>query len=165
MAGNMFLKLSEPYVRGEAGTGEHQGEIEVLSWNHSFAQPAPAVGDDNRSAVVEQAHHSKFTFTKYIDAATDDLLKLCWSGRKVAKGVFCAYRRDSSNQRVNFLRITMEKIIVADVAIGGGSSDIPAETISLSYDTIEYQYFPSQGGETASHGERVKHDLVHQSVS
>ena len=39
MSTNMYLKFENPEMEGEASDNEHEGEIEVLSWSHSFHQP------------------------------------------------------------------------------------------------------------------------------
>lgn len=164
MAGNMFLKLINPTVTGEATASGHEGEIQVLSWSHSFNQPTSPTRNSTGGGggVVEQASHSDFSFTKYVDAATDDLLKLCWSGRSIAKGIFCAYRSTGDDRAVKYLEITMENIIVSNVSIGGGTGDLPTATVTLSYGAVEYKYLPT--GNNAD-PQRVKHDLVRQSVS
>ena len=92
MAGTMFLKLTGPDITGESTDSAHPGEIQVLSWSHSFNQPTSPTRSSAGGGTVEQANHSDFSFTKYTDASTDDLLKMCWSGKHIEKGVFCAYR-------------------------------------------------------------------------
>ncbi len=165
MAHNMFLKLTDPTVRGEATDSSHREEIQVLSWNHAFTQPTPPTRSSGGAGTVQQANHSDFAFTKYIDASTDDLLKLCWSGRRVGKGVFCCYRRVDDQKSVKYLEIIMENIIVSNLSIGGGTGDIPTETVTLSYGSVEYKYFgPQPDGQTGQDVQRVKHDLGKESV-
>jgi type VI secretion system secreted protein Hcp len=166
MAGNMFLKLTTPDITGESTDSSHAGEIQVLSWSHSFNQPTSPTRSSAGGGTVEQANHSDFSFTKYIDASTDDLLKMCWSGKHIQKGVFSAYRSNGDNKPVEYLVITMEKIIVSNVSIGGGTGDIPTETITLSYGTVEYKYIPQKEDDGTGEGAQpVKHDLIKQEVS
>ncbi|MBP7336158.1 type VI secretion system tube protein Hcp [Niveispirillum sp.] len=161
MAGGMFLKLINPLVKGEATASGHEGEIQVLSWNHSFNQPTSPTRNGASGGTVEQASHSDFSFTKYTDASTDDLLKLCWSGKSIAKGIFCAYRPSGDGREVKYLEIVLETIIVSNVSIGGGTGDIPTETVTLSYGAVEYKYIPRREDDGP---QRVKHDLVQQAV-
>lgn len=166
MAGNMFLKLTTPDIKGESTDSSHKEEIQVLSWSHSFNQPTSPTRSSAGGGTVEQANHSDFSFTKYIDASTDDLLKQCWSGKHIQKGVFSAYRSNGDNKPVEYLVITMEKIIVSNVSIGGGTGDIPTETITLSYGTVEYKYIPQKEDDGTGEGAQpVKHDLIKQEVS
>src|SRR5438874_9449213 len=74
MATNMYLKFIEPNVPA-------QGELEVLSWSHGFVQPTSPTRSTAGSGTVEQATHQNLTFTKYLDASTNELLKACWSGK------------------------------------------------------------------------------------
>jgi type VI secretion system secreted protein Hcp len=166
MAGNMFLKFETPEITGEATSTDHAGEIEVLSWSHSFNQPTSPTRSSAGGGTVEKANHADFSFTKYTDAASDDLLKMCWSGKMIAKGTFCAYRADGENTPVKYLEIIMEKIIVSNVSIGGGTGDIPTETVSLSYGIVSYNYKPQKEDDGTSEGvQPVKHDLILGEVS
>ena len=45
----------------------------------------------------------------------------------------------------------MDKVIVSNVSFGGGSGDLPAENISLSYGKVQYSYIPQK--ETDGTGE------------
>ncbi len=109
MAGNMFLKLETPNIEGESNDSGHVKEIQVLSWSHSFNQPTSPTRSSAGGGTVEQANHSDFTFSKYTDSATDDLLKQCWSGKQIKKGTFTAYRADGNNKAVKYLEIVMER--------------------------------------------------------
>lgn len=115
---------------------------------------------------MEQANHSDFTITKYIDSSTDDLLKQCWSGKMITTGTFTAYRADGDNKPVKYLEIVMSNIIVSNVSFGGGAGDIATETVALNYGIIEYKYIPQKKDDgTADGAQPVKHDLMKQEVS
>ncbi len=58
MAGNFFLKLSTPDITGESSDSNHVGEIQVLSWSHSFNQPTSPTRSSAGGGTVEQANHS-----------------------------------------------------------------------------------------------------------
>ncbi len=166
MAVNFFLKLETPEIKGESSDSDHKDEIQVLSWSHSFNQPTSPTRSSAGGGTVEQANHADFSFTKYIDASTDDLLKQCWSGKSISKGTFTAYRADGDNKPVKYLEITMENIIVSNFSVSGGSGDIPVENVSLSYGKVQYSYIPQKKDDgTAEGAQPVKHDLIAQSVS
>lgn len=166
MAMNFFLKLTTPDITGESTDSDHTGEIQVLSWSHSFNQPTSPTRSSAGGGTVEQANHADFAFTKYIDSSTDDLLKQCWSGKMIGKGVFTAYRADGDNKPVKYLEITMEQIIVSNCSISGGSGDIPVENWSLSYGAVQYSYIAQKKVDgTADGAQPVKHDLIKQAVS
>ena len=75
MATNMYIKFETPNVTSEAvSPAEHAGEIEIMSWSHGFSQPTSPVGAAPRApARWSRPTHSNFTFTKYLDSATDDI--------------------------------------------------------------------------------------------
>lgn len=164
MAINMFLKLSTPDIKGEATGSEHQDQIHVLSWGHSFNLPTSST----RSAgggTVEQANHADLSITKYTDTASIDLLKMCWSGRRIGKGVLSVYRSANDGGMVKYLEVTMENIIVSNISIGGGAGDLPTETVTLSYGTVHYKYIQQKEGSPGGVAQTVKHNLTKQEVS
>ncbi len=166
MAGNMFMKFETPDIKGESSDSSHAGEIQVLSWSHSFNQPTSPTRSSAGAGSVEQANHSDFSFTKYIDSATDDLLKMNWSGKQIAKATFTAYRADGDNKPVNYLKILFEHVIISNYSISGGAGDLPTETVTMSYGTVQYTYVVQKTADgTAGGNQPVKHDLIKQDVS
>lgn len=164
MAGNFFLKLGD--IKGESADSSHTDEIQVLSWSHSFNQPTSPTRSSAGGGTVEQANHSDFSFTKYLDAATDDLLKACWSGKHIDKATVTGYRADGDNKPVEYLKIEMEKVVVSNYSVGGGTGDLPTETVSLSYGKVTYTYTPQKKNDgTGSGAEPVSADLIKQEVS
>ena len=140
MSGKFFLKFSAPDIRGGSSDNNHQGEIEILSWSHSFNQPTSPTRSSAGGYTVEQANHSDFSFTKYIDSATNDLLKQCWSGKQIGAGTFTAMRADGDNKPVEYLKIEFTDLVVSNYSISGGTGDLPTETLTLSYGKVTYSY-------------------------
>ena len=164
MATNFFLALDS--ITGESTDTGHPGQIQVLSWSHSFNQPTSPTRSSAGSGTVEQANHADFSITKYIDSATDDLLKACWSGKQIATGTFTAYRSDGTGNGVNYLEIDFANVVVSNYSISGGTGDVPVETVTLSYSKVTYKYIPQkQADGTGGAAQPVTHDLAGQSVS
>lgn len=161
MAVNVFLKFRQPDIKGESANSGHSGEIQVLSWSHSFNQPTRPTRGSGRSGV-EQANHSDFVFSKYLDTATAELLRYCWNGEQIGSARLTCYRSDEQNAAILYLQIDMEDVIVSNVSIGGGPGDLPTENISLAYGKITYAY-KSHALDAGDHG--VSHDLIGQVVS
>lgn len=169
MASNFFLKFENPadtvVIKGELTDSAHTGEIQALSWSHSFNQPTKPTRSSAGGGTVEQANHSDFSFTKYVDGATDDLLKYCWSGKQIAKGTFVVYRADGDNVAVKYLEVLLEKIVVSNVSFGGGGGDLPTETVALAYGKVTYTYTPQKVADGTGDGAQpVYHDLIGQEV-
>jgi type VI secretion system secreted protein Hcp len=142
MAINMYLKFETPEVAGSSTASEHAGEIEILSWNHGFVQPTSPTRSAAGAGSVEQATHQNFTFTKYLDTATDSLLKYCWSGKQFGKATLTCYRADGAtdNKPVEYLKVVMEHVIIANYSVSGGPGDVPVENVSLDYGIVQYNY-------------------------
>ncbi len=166
MAGNFFVKFEEPAITGESGDDAHKGEIQVLSWSHSFNQPTSPTRSSAGGGSVEQANHSDFSFTKYIDSATDDLLKYCWNGKQIGKATFTGYRADGDNKPVEYISIIFTNVIISNYSISGGAGDLPTETVTISYGTVQYIYTMQKSADGTPDGKQpVKHDLIKQLVS
>ena len=105
-------------------------------------QPTSPTRSTAGSGTVEQATHQNLTFTKYLDASTNELLKACWSGKQFQKATLTCYRADGAadNKPVEYLKIEMQHVIIANYSVSGGPGDIPVENVSLDYGVIQYSY-------------------------
>jgi type VI secretion system secreted protein Hcp len=166
MATNMYIEFVQPDIKGEATDSNHKDHIEIMSWNHAFNQPTSPTRASAGGGTVEMANHSDFTFTKYTDAATDDLLQYCWSGKHIGTAKVHAYRANGDNKPVKYLEVTMDQVIISNISLGGGSSDIPIESVGLSYGKVTYKYIPQDEKSGGAGGvQPVSHDLVKREVS
>lgn len=164
MATNMFIHFEGPAVDGGSTSKGHETQIEVESWTHGFTQPTSPVRSHAGGGTVEKAHHGEFSFTKSMDVATDDLLKIIWSGQHVDKVTFMAYRSSGDtggNQMgVPYLKVEMESVIVSNYSVSGGAGHVPMESISLAYAKVTYTYTQSDQTEgTTAAPQAVSHDL------
>ncbi len=159
MSSNMYIKFEEPDIAGGSAAPGHQGEIEVLSWSHGFVQPTRSAAG---AGTVEQANHANFNFTKYLDVATNSLLKYSWSGRQIGEATLSCFRIDGAagNEPVKYLTIVMEHVVIANYSISGGPGDIPVENIALDYGIIQYNYIPQKHAEAMS----VTHNLENRTI-
>jgi type VI secretion system secreted protein Hcp len=161
----MFLKLDS--IEGEASAAEHEKEIEILSWSHGFSQPTSSVRASS-GATVEKVNHSDLSITKYLDSATDDILKMCWTGKQIATGVITCLRSDGAvdNKYVVYMKIEMTDIIISNYSISGGGGDLPVENVSLNYGTIKYTYMPQkQADGTGGSAQPISYDLLTNKVA
>jgi len=143
MATNMYIEF-EPKIG--------PGKLEILSWSHGFAQPTSPTRSTAGSGTVEQANHSNLTFTKYLDASTNELLKYCWSGKQFDKATLTCFRADGAadNKPVEYLQIVMEHVVIANYSVSGGPGDVPVENVSLDYGTIQYNYKDQKSGDSSA---------------
>ena len=137
MASSIFIKFDG--VEGESTDEKHKGEIEIESWNHSFRAPSTPVRSTAGSAQVARADHSSFTFSRGSDKASTALAKACWTGKHFTSVIITAYRDTGEGKRQNYHVITLTDVVIENISIGA-SYELPSETISLNYGTIEYAY-------------------------
>ncbi len=156
-----YLKFTDPAITGGCQSPAHQGEIEVLSWSHGFARTTDPGRAVPGSGTVEQAAHQNFSFTKYPDSASSELLKLCWSGKQIGKAVLSCFHPDGHGAISLYLQVELEHVVIGNFCISAGPGDMPVETIALDYAIVTYRYFPRRG-EAA--GVAI-HDRIGRSVS
>jgi len=160
MANNMYVKFEGPEIAGGVTAAGHQGEIEILSWSHGFAQPVSPTRSGGGGSV-EQANHSNLSFTKYLDAATNELLKYCWSGKQFRKVTLTCLRSDGPDDKpVTYLTVVMEHVVISNYSISGGAGDVPVENVSLDYGIVQYNYMDKKQPPMAA-----THDLQNHTVS
>lgn len=163
MATNMYIKFDD--VKGEAEDAAHKDWIEVLSWSHGFSQPASPVRSSTGS-TVERANHSNLSITKYLDSATKDLLKACWSGKQFEKVDMECFRADGNNAPIKYLMINMEDVVVSNYSLSGGGGDVPVENLSLAYSKVTYNYDSKKKADAKAAGPQVvAHDLKTNDVT
>lgn len=163
---NVYINFTGPDIAGESTDANHQDWIEVLSWEHHFDQPQSPIRSSAGGGTVERVNHGPFVFRKHIDAATDDLLKMCWTGQHIDKAVLHAYRADgNTGEPIKYLQIELEKVVVADYDVSGGEGDIPMEEVELTYGKVTYTYTPQKETGEAGSAQPVTHDLTTNQIS
>ncbi|HIE02377.1 MAG TPA: type VI secretion system tube protein Hcp [Thiotrichaceae bacterium] len=149
---------------------ELKGSIEVVSWSHGFSQPTTAATKSSDQQATSRANHSDLSFTKFYDDASDDIVKACWTGQQLKTATFCMYRAsgnvETGGGATEYLKITMEDVIISHYSISGGGDELPIENITLNYTKIEYK-FTSVTEEDGKAGKPVPitHDLGTNTVS
>jgi type VI secretion system secreted protein Hcp len=168
MASNMYLKFETPNIDGDSTAKGHEKEIEILSWSHGFVQPTTSTRSTAGSGTVEQAAHQNLSFTKYLDATTSQLLKYCWSGKQIGKATITCYRSSGAedNKAVEYLKIVMDHVIIANLSVSGGPGDLPVENVALDYGIVQYTYVDQKQEDGSSTGNKpAKHDLEKRVIS
>jgi type VI secretion system secreted protein Hcp len=168
MATNMYIKFEEPAIDASSTAAGHEKEIEILSWSHGFVQPTSPTRSFAGSASVEQATHQNLTFTKYLDTATNALLKYCWSGKQIGKATVSCWRSDGAvdNKPVKYLEIIMQHVVISNYSVSGGPGDIPVENVSLDYGIVQYTYLDQKHVDgTADSNLPATHNLETRSIS
>jgi type VI secretion system secreted protein Hcp len=138
--------------------------IPVASWKHDFSQAKTAVGPN--AELVEFAKHGDFQFTKDVGIASIQILRHCWTGRKINAATFSVYRADKSRENIKHLEVRMENVLVSNVTVGGGPSSVSEDTVTLCYEKITYKFIsPDTGYGGVEKAFSISHDLKREMIS
>jgi type VI protein secretion system component Hcp len=159
-------------VDGESEGLEHEGQIDVTSWNwdvsdKSAAKSGASTNVASRGGVAGPTKASTdgteevgidpslFTFTKPVDAATTRLMKALNGGEVLKRVTFELLEEmvGAKNERLDAfrLRVVLERVTVASYRLGGRANEHRVdldETWELNYTTISFHY-ESAGGMNA----------------
>ncbi|QSI28641.1 type VI secretion system tube protein Hcp [Variovorax sp. RKNM96] len=139
MAVDMFLKLDG--IEGESGDAKHKKEIDVLAWSWGASQSGSShTGSGSGSGKVSI---QDLSITKYVDSSSHKLLLDCCNGGHIKTGTL--YVRKAGVTPLEYIKITMEKIIISSISSGGsGGEDRLTENISLNFAKFKYEYTPQK---------------------
>jgi type VI secretion system secreted protein Hcp len=136
MAVDMFLDLGSE-IKGESKDDKHKGTIDVLSWSWGMSQSGSFhVGGGGGAGKV---NIQDLSLTKYVDSASPNLMLYCSNGDHFEKGTLIV--RKAGKNPLEYLRITMEKIMVTTVSTGGsGGEDRLTENVTLNFAKVKVEY-------------------------
>lgn len=138
MAVDMFIKIGD--VKGESADDKHKEEIDVLGWSWGLAQPGTThtgTGGGAGKVMVQD-----LSFTKYTDAASHALILGCCKGTHYDKATLVV--RKAGDNPLEYLKITMEDLIVSSVSTGGTNAgeDRLIESVTLNFAKFKFEYDP-----------------------
>lgn len=140
MAVDFFLKLEG--IDGESADDKHKGEITVMSFSWGASQTTSVSGSGGSGAG--KASLADLSIMKNYDVASTPLYKALLQGTHIKSGTLTAVKSGSEGGGP-FMVITMGELFVTSIQISG-SSEVPMESVSFSYNSIKTQY--SQQDET-----------------
>jgi type VI secretion system secreted protein Hcp len=144
MAMDMFFTIDG--IKGESADGTYKESIDVLAWSWGLSQSGSA--HISGGAGSGKVNVQDLSFSKYIDKATPDLMDACATGKHL-KDAKLTIRKAGGDSPVEYLKITLQDVIVSSVSTGGsGGEDRLTEHIVLNFGkyTVEYKEQDSKGG-------------------
>ena len=138
MAVDIFLKLSNN-IKGESQDDVHADEIDVLAWNWGLSQSGTThVGSGGGGGKVNV---QDISLTKYVDLASNDLIKRCTTGEHIENGELIV-RKSGGAAPVEYFRIKMENIMITSYATGGSKDGLDRiqENLTLNFRKFEVAY-------------------------
>lgn len=139
MAFNAYLQIDG--IKGESTDKDHKDWISVISFSHSISQvtsvPSPSGG-----GAAGKVTHQEIVVTKHVDIASPKLYEACATGKHFPNAVIDVSRSAGATP-AKYLVIRMQDVIISGVASSGASgNDVPIETVSLNYGSIQWVYTP-----------------------
>jgi type VI secretion system secreted protein Hcp len=145
----MFLKVEG--ADGESEDSKQKGWIDILSWSWGEVQTGSAgKGGGSGTGKVDM---QDFSFSKYMDKATANLMLFCANGKHVPTVEFLARKAGGDQQKYMTVKLTDVIVSSFQTSNSAGSGSLPVESISLNFSKIEIEYFQQDNkGVTKSAG-------------
>lgn len=136
MAVDMFLCL-DGTIEGESKDHKYEGCIDVLAWSWGMSQSGSFhVGGGGGAGKVNV---QDLSLTKYIDAASCNLMQFCADGTHFEAGKLIV--RKAGKEALEYLVIKMKDILVTSVSTGGsGGEDRLTENVTLNFAQVNVEY-------------------------
>jgi type VI secretion system secreted protein Hcp len=126
-----FLKIDG--VEGESYESGREGSIDILSWSWGFSRNSGTEGELSFDTLV---------LRKAADKSTPKLMEACAQGL-LLPAVQLISRRVGADRKAEYLKITMEDVLISSYQTGGSSGDVvPTDQISFNFSKIEFEYIP-----------------------
>jgi type VI secretion system secreted protein Hcp len=148
MAVDMFLELEG--VKGESVDKTHKGKIDILSWNWGLSNSGTFHHGSGGGAG--KASFKDISITKYIDAASPNIMLFCANGKHFGKGKIIV--RKAGENPLEYLTIEFEKVMVANYQTGGsGGEERLTENVTLNFAKVKLEYVTQaeKGGKGTPH--------------
>jgi len=137
MAADMFIKLGD--IKGESQDSVHKEEIEVMSWSWGCAQNGTThsgTGGGTGTASVQD-----LTFSKYLDKSSPTIVQSCCQGKHMPE-VVITMRKAGGKEPVEYMKVTLNEVLISNYSIGLGGGDQAIENVSLNFAHFKIEYQP-----------------------
>jgi len=138
MAVDIFLYLSNN-IKGESQDTTHADKIDVLSWSWGCTQSGTThMGSGGGGGKV---NIQDIAISKYVDLASNDLIKRCCSGEHIDEGELIV-RKSGGSAPVEYFKIKFENIMISSYQTGGSKDGLDriTENLMLNFRKFEITY-------------------------
>lgn len=138
MAVDIFLLLGNN-IKGESQDATHKDNIDVLAWSWGLSQSGTThMGKGGGGGKVDV---QDITLTKYVDLASNDLIRRCTNGEHIEDGELIVRKSGGANP-IEYFRIKMENIMITTYQTGGSKDGLDRiqETLTLNFRKFEVFY-------------------------
>jgi len=148
MAVDMFLEIDG--VKGESVDKTHKDKIDIMSWQWGIANSGTFHHGSGGGAG--KASFQDITITKFVDAASPNLMTFCANGKHFTKGKIIV--RKAGEKPLEYLTIEFEKVLVTSYSTGGsGGQERLTEHVTLNFAQVKVEYTTQseKGGKGTPH--------------
>jgi type VI secretion system secreted protein Hcp len=137
-------------INGESQAQGMTNNIELDSWSFGISSPAD-IGGKGLSAGKPSL--SDFSCSFALDSASYQVVKDLVQGTHISTTTFTARKTGGGGTPYNYLIVIMSNCFITGFSTGG-SGGVPAASVSIAYQKIEYQYYTqdSSSGSTTLAG-------------
>jgi type VI secretion system secreted protein Hcp len=137
MAVDMFLELDGGKIKGESQDAEHKGKIDILAWSWGMSQSGSFHMGGGGGAG--KADFQNMSFTKWVDAASTDLMLYCSNGDHFDTAKLIV--RKAGKTPLEYLVYEFKKVLVTSVSTGGsGGEDRLTENLTINFAEVKVSY-------------------------
>ena len=139
MASDYFLKIDG--IKGESTDDKHKDSIELQSFSWGLSN-AGSVRSDGGGGVGK-VNFQDISFMKRADTTSPQLMLACASGKHIQKvelHVREAAARKSNDYTLDYMKITLENVMVSSFQQSGVDNSVPTDQFSLNFAKIEYSH-------------------------
>jgi len=138
MSVDIFLKLSNN-IKGESQDSTYKDNIDVLAWQWGMTQSGTThIG---AGAGGGKVNVSDIAITKYVDLASNDLIKRCCSGEHIESAELIV-RKAGGKSPVEYFKLKMEMVMITSYQTGGSKDGLDRiqENLTLNFRRFEITY-------------------------
>lgn len=105
-----------------------------------------------------------FSFSKLMDKASPKLFEYCATGKHIPSIILTC--RKAGGEQQEYLKVTMKEVIISSFTnSGSGGANLPVESVTLNFGTIELEYKPQDekgnlGGVVKSGWNALKNEKI-----
>ncbi len=153
-----FLKIDD--IPGESHSTGHEEEIDVhaLRWGVEHTVRAQV----GRGRARARADVDQLALHKFYDAASPYLFLACAQGKSFAE-MTLAVRKDSGEAHLDYLIITMENVVIADVEMSNtddSETEEIHEVVKLAFENVTIKYITLSDDHSAGDEHEITYDIA-----
>lgn len=162
MAVDIFLELSNE-IKGESQDATHADKIDVLAWSWGMSNSGTThMGAGGGGGKVNV---SDISISKYVDLASNDLIKKCTDGTHIDTGKLTV-RKSGGDAPVEYFIIDFANIMVTSYNTGGSKDGLDRiqENLTLNFRKFNITYTLQEANGVAGAQALVGWDIAQNAV-